>query len=189
MREFTKSMMSYTWAQSLFGVQQLLNLFSSTRGRQQNPVTEGFNGVAGCAKEQMGEALRATFRAGDNIQRAMVDVMFGALTLGSSGCGGRCGDRRDGAAADAGRKEGRGYERQAADAGQQTADTFRQGMNVMGRAADVIGAAVGGAASEWSGGGDRMRYEPTGWGPVPPPDDAAKYAPGRGNAVTPDEVS
>jgi hypothetical protein len=174
MREFTKSMMSYTWAQSLFGVQQVLNIFSSAQPQQEHPVTEGFNSVAGCAGEQMGDAMRATFRAGDNIQRAVVDVMFGALTLGTSGCGSRCGGRQGGAAPDAGRREGQGYGRQAADAGQQTADMFRQGMNVMGRAADVVGATVGGAASDWSRGGDKPRYEPTGWGPVPPPGDTAK---------------
>jgi hypothetical protein len=164
MRELTKSMMSYTWATSLLGVQQMVNLLTPQQGqRQSHPATETFNNVAQCTVEQMGGVMRATFRAGDNIQRGMVDMMFGMMTLGAGG-----GGRRDG---QSGSGAGGGWGRQAASAGQQTAEAFRQGVSAMGQAADVVGQAAGGAATGWGrggGGGGGQQPDPTGWGPVPP---------------------
>jgi hypothetical protein len=172
MREFTKSVMSYAWSQSLFGVQQMLNLFSAARPRQEHPSTEGFNSVAGCATEQMGDAMRATFRAGDNIQRAAVDLMFGVFTLGIFDRGRGGGDGSD-------------YGRQAADIGGRTADAFQQGARAMGQAVDLAGqgARVMGRAGNYvardvgattAGRGspdEGPRQQPTGWGPMPPPRD------------------
>ena len=68
MREFTKSMTSYTWAMSLFGLQQMINIFRPAK------ATESFNRVTKATEEQFGDALKATFRAGDNLQKGFVDV-------------------------------------------------------------------------------------------------------------------
>jgi len=157
MREFTKSMMSYTWAMSVFGVQQMVNLMTPQGGRQNHPATGAFNNVSQCAVEEMGDAMRAAFRVGDNIQRGLVDATFGFMTLGASNRGGGQG--------------GRGYAQQAANAGQQTAEAFRQGMGAMGQAAGAAGQAVGGAASGRGRGGDgpQPAQSQTGWGPMPAP--------------------
>jgi hypothetical protein len=163
MRELMKSMMSYTWASSLFGTQQMLNLLSMQW--QNRAAAERFDKVTHATTEQMSDVARATFRAGDNIQRGMTDMMFGVLTLGAGGCGGRRGGNQ--AAANSNQGGDRGCGQQATGAGQQTTDLFRQGMNVVGQAAGLFGSAMGGAASSWSGRGDRQQREPTGWGPVP----------------------
>jgi hypothetical protein len=120
MREFTKSMMSYTWAMSLFGVQQMANIF------RPSAATESFDNVTEATEDEFGGALKATFRAGDNLQRGLVDLTFSLFTLGMF-------DRR-------------GASRTTSDAGCQTGDAFRRGMRAMGQAADVVGEAVQGAA-------------------------------------------
>jgi len=121
MREFTKSMMSYTWAMSLFGVQQMVNAFRPSK------ATESFDNVTKATREEFGEALRATFRAGDNLQRGLVDMTFSVFTLGMF-------DRR-------------GASGTTSDVGRQSADAFRQGARAMGQTADTIGRAVQGATS------------------------------------------
>jgi hypothetical protein len=182
MREFTKSMMSYTWAVSMFGVQQMVNMLSPRgMGQQNHPATDAFNNAAQCNAEQMGDAMRATFRAGDNIQRGLVDLTFGLMTLGASnrnsGRGGWSGSSSGsgwGGGGNAGQgggnaqQQGGGYTQQASNVGQQTAEAFRQGMGAMGQAAHVAGQAAGAAASGWGGGGgDNSQSGRTGWGPMP----------------------
>ena len=174
MREFTKSVMSYTWAMTAFGVQQTLNLFSVPRRGEQHPATEAFNNVARATSEQMDDAVRAFWRGGDNIQRGLVDLTFGVLTLGAFNPRGR-DDREDRGGRDdrrgrddwRGRVGGRDWARAAADVGQQTAEAVRQGANVMGQAAQAFGAGASSASQQ------------TGWGPVPPPDDPDAWDGGR----------
>src|SRR5207248_2003603 len=121
MREFTKSMMSYTWAMSLFGVQQMANAFRPSK------ATESFDNVTKATRDEFGEALRATFRAGDNLQRGLVDLTFGVFTFGMF-------DRRGASGA-------------TSDVGRQSAEALRQGMRVAGQAADAVGQTVQGATS------------------------------------------
>ena len=123
MREFTKSMMSYTWAMSLFGVQQVVNVFRPSK------AAESFENVTKATREEFGGGLRAAFRAGDNLQRGIVDLTFGVMTLGMFGGRGRSG-------AGAG-----------ADLGRRSADVARQSVNAMGQAIDAVGQTVQGAAS------------------------------------------
>ena len=149
MREFTKSVLSYTWATSVFGVQQMLNLVTPQGSRPRHPATEAFNNVTKETTEELGDALRATYRLGDNLQRGMVDVLFSVATLGLF----------DGA-----RPRGRG-----SNVCDQTTDAFRQGVSALGQAVDVVGQAVG-ATSGWTTcGKGAPQSEQTGWGPVPPP--------------------
>jgi hypothetical protein len=134
MRDFMKSMMSYTWAMSLFGVQQMVNVFRPSK------ATESFDNVTDATREEFGDALRATFRVGDNLQRGIVDLTFSVFSMGMF-------DGRGGGS------------RTASDVGRQSADAFRQGMRAMGQAADAVGQTVG-----WGGGGsgrcdDRDRYD------------------------------
>jgi hypothetical protein len=164
MREFTKSMMSYSWAMTVFGAQQVLNIFSPQGQQQQHPATEAFNHVAQATREEMGDMMKATYRAGDNLQRGMVDLMFSALTFGGVNRGrrdradsdGRARACPDGGAADA-----------SAGAWQQTADVFRQGMHMMSRTAERFGQAMRGSASRQGRSGDANSESTTpGWGPV-----------------------
>ena len=80
MREFTKSMVSFSWAMSMFGVQQMANLLKRPDPNQpRGPATEAFDGVTRATADQLGKTLQETFRAGDKFQRGMVDMMLGAF--------------------------------------------------------------------------------------------------------------
>jgi hypothetical protein len=149
MREFTKSMMSYTWAMSVFGMQQMVNILTPQGQGQEHPATRAFRNVAECTEEEMGGVMRATYRAGDNIQRGLVDVMFGLLTLGAFNPGGGT--------------------RTTSNIGQQSAEAFRQGVNAMGQATETVGRAARATAAGQRGEGDAAQSGSTGWGPVPPP--------------------
>src|SRR5215216_2480572 len=105
MREFTKSMMSYSWAMSLFGVQQMLNVLTPQGRQQTHPATSAFDNVTQAVEEDLNGVIKATFRAGDNIQRGLVDLTFNALTLGMfDPC------RMTRAASDRGRQAAQGFE-------------------------------------------------------------------------------
>ena len=154
MREFTKSMTSYTWAMSLFGLQQMINVFRPGR------ATESFNNVTKVTEDEFGDALKATFRAGDNLQKGLVDLTFGVLTLGMF-------DRRSAGT--------------TSNVAQQTAEGVRESGNVAGQTVDIVGQTVQAASQTvgviaqamtgggWGSGCGSSRSQPTGWGPVPPP--------------------
>jgi hypothetical protein len=160
MREFTKSMTSYTWAMSLFGLQQMLDVFRPSK------ATESFNNVTKATQDQFGDALKATFRAGDNLQRGLVDVTFGVLTLGMFNGGGAQ------ATSDVARQTGEAL-RQGGRAVSQTVDVVTQTMQgATSAAADVAQQSAAWAAppnmttppkQSSSGAGGRQQ----GWGPMP----------------------
>jgi hypothetical protein len=145
-RELTKSMMSYTWAISVFGVQQMVNLIAPGQGGDQNGKTsEALNNVTQATADTFDNTLKAAFRAGDNFQSGMVDLMFGGLLSG--GC------------------EPSRWMRMGADAMKQMTDL---GMRVAqstanaGRgAAQTTGNPAGGGESEGPG------MPRNGWGPMP----------------------
>ena len=111
MREFTKSMTSYTWAVSMFGLQQMVSVFRPGK------ATDSFNNVTKATEGEFDEALKATFRAGDNLQKGLVDMTFGVLTLGMFDRGGARG---------------------TADIARQTGEAFRQGGRVMSQTMDAF---------------------------------------------------
>lgn len=76
MRELARSMASFSWAMSLFGVQQMTNLMSPRR------AVDAFSAVARTAEETLGPGLRSAFRTGDRLQKAMVDLSFSLAGLG-----------------------------------------------------------------------------------------------------------
>ena len=71
MREFTKSILSFSWAMSLFGVQQTANLMSPEK------AAKAFNSVTQATEGEFGDALKATFNAGDRLQRRALDQTLG----------------------------------------------------------------------------------------------------------------
>jgi hypothetical protein len=124
MREFTRSVTSYTWAMSMFGVQQMINVFRPGRG------TDSFNNVTKAAEAEFDDALKATFRAGDNLQRGLVDMTFGVLTLGMFDRGGA---------------------RASCDVARQTGEAFRQGGRLVNETVDAFSRTAQAGASAVTG--------------------------------------
>jgi len=114
MREFTKSMTSYTWAMSMFGLQQMVNVFRPGK------ATDSFNNVTKATEDEFDDAMKAMFRAGDNMQRGLVDMTFGVLTLGMWNGGGRG----------------------TSDVARQTSEAFRQGGRVVSQTVDAMGRTM-----------------------------------------------
>ena len=112
MRDFTKSMTSYTWAMSMFGLQQMVNVFRPGK------ATDSFNNVTKTTEDEFDDAMKAMFRAGDNMQRGLVDMTFGVFTLGIF-------DR------------GRGT-RSTSDVARQTGEMFRQGGRIVSQTMDAV---------------------------------------------------
>lgn len=76
MRELTKSMASFSWAMSMFGVEQMTNLVSPRR------AADAFGAVARCTQGTLGPTLRSAFETGDRLQGAVIDLSFGLVGLG-----------------------------------------------------------------------------------------------------------
>lgn len=74
MREFTKSIFSFSWALSLFGIQQTANLLSPAKAAQ------AFESVTQATEGQINDSLKTTFNAGDRLQRNAVNLFFGFLS-------------------------------------------------------------------------------------------------------------
>ncbi len=82
MREFTKSVISFSWAMSLFGVKQYANLLTPQSPSQPtHKATAAFNSVTYAIEEQLGDTIEKTFKVGDQLQRGTVDLMSRFLTL------------------------------------------------------------------------------------------------------------
>ncbi len=73
MRDFTQSMLRFSWAMSLFGVQQMANLARPSR------LAKALDDVTGAAEGELGPMLRETFRAGDALQQGFLDRTLGTL--------------------------------------------------------------------------------------------------------------
>lgn len=170
MRDLTKSMLSFSWALPLFGMRQMANSLSPDR------ATRSFDAVTEATRRQLGPMTDATYRAGDSLQRAMVDMMFafvdprlldprqwmqwsgdlanrGARAAGEAmpGCDGswRCGEG-------------------AGSAGGQTMSGGAQGW--AGGGSSGSGFSGTGSSSTGSGGGGSssgFASGDSGWGPVP----------------------
>lgn len=98
MRDFIKSTLRFSWAMSLFGVQQFENAFEDST-RQDGKTTAAFDSVTRATEEHLSGSVKDAYRAGDQLQSGMVDAMFGALP------GGR--GARQGSASDAATGSGR----------------------------------------------------------------------------------
>ncbi len=85
MRELTRSLASFSWAMSLFGIAQMTNLVSPRR------AADAFGAVTRTAEGVLGPGLRSTFQTGDQLQRAMVDLSFNMVGLRPSADGGGAG--------------------------------------------------------------------------------------------------
>jgi len=84
MQQLAKSIGSFTWAVSLFGLQQMAGaLRSTTSGKTESQsTTQALDAVTRASLEQCGNSLRETFEMGDKMQRDVVDMMFRVVPLG-----------------------------------------------------------------------------------------------------------
>jgi hypothetical protein len=144
MRELTKSIFSFSWAMSLFGIQQTTNLLSPEK------AAEALDSVTEVTGEQFGDALKTAFRAGDKLQRSALDMANCMVT-----------DR----ALNPNR-----LMRMASDAAKQSAEAVTKG--VQGVTSTVRQAATptspGGETGYPSDNGSASTASPRqGWGPMP----------------------
>jgi hypothetical protein len=97
MRELTRSVASFSWAMSMFGVGQMANLVSPRR------AANALGAVARSAEGALGPGLRSVFQTGDRLQRAAVDLSFSMVGLGpASRCGCAAPERTTGTVASSG---------------------------------------------------------------------------------------
>lgn len=79
MRELAKSVIGYSWAASLFGVQQAFNMLKPPVQGQPHPATKAFSDMSSATIGQLQEPLKSAFNAGVTMQGQVVDVFFGML--------------------------------------------------------------------------------------------------------------
>jgi hypothetical protein len=160
MRELTKSIFSYAWSSSLFGFQQAVTFFTPQGWGQTDHAAESFQNITKVTAEQMGQAVSSTFKAGDEIQRKSMDVMFDLFTPGVVGSGQRQSNSTQAPSSSS-------ANRSASSMGEQTIAAFTQGLQAASQTVGVIVQSLSGVLSAPGCGGSRA--QPTGWGPVPPP--------------------
>ena len=78
LQDMTKSALSLSWALSLLGVKQAINMVQPN----QQP-TNVFGPLAQAAVEQLDESMKDIYRSGEQIQGRMVDMAFTVLKPGS----------------------------------------------------------------------------------------------------------
>jgi hypothetical protein len=80
-RELAKSFNSFSWALSLLGAQQVLNLVRRPLAGTRDASAAGLDSVTRVTEGQLGGILRNAFEAGEQVQRSAVDLAFGVMTL------------------------------------------------------------------------------------------------------------
>src|SRR5438094_679960 len=78
MLNFIKSTLRFSWAMSLFGVQQLENAVEDP-SQQTNKTATAFDAVTLATEEQLSGVVRDAFQAGSRLQSGIMDTIFGAL--------------------------------------------------------------------------------------------------------------
>ena len=78
MKEFTKSLFSYSLAMAFFGLKELDNMMSPSDGRKP-PAIKSLDAVTSATVAQLGETLKDSFRAVDSFQRGAVELMFDVM--------------------------------------------------------------------------------------------------------------
>jgi hypothetical protein len=78
MKEFTKSLFSYSLAMAFFGLKELDNMMSPSTGPKP-PAIKSLDAVTSATVAQLGETLKDSFRAVDSLQRGAVELMFDVM--------------------------------------------------------------------------------------------------------------
>jgi hypothetical protein len=82
MREVAKSMVGFSWAVSLFGFQQMSKLMTQTGAAPETAATE-LDEMTRVVQGHLSEPLAQQFKAGDEWQRRLVDVLFDTASMQS----------------------------------------------------------------------------------------------------------
>lgn len=82
MRELTKSMVGFSWAVGLFGFQQLSRMMTSSADPADATIAQ-LDDVSQAAQRHLTDQFAEQFRAGDQWQRRVVDVLFDAVSKGA----------------------------------------------------------------------------------------------------------
>jgi hypothetical protein len=81
MREIAKSIVGFSWAMSLFGMQQVSRLM--TPSADQSAAATEFDDLSRVVQSHLSESVVQQFKAADEWQRRVVDVVFDAGSLRS----------------------------------------------------------------------------------------------------------
>jgi hypothetical protein len=73
-RDLTKSLFSFSWATMVYGTKQFLGAF------QPRGAAAPSSNVKSTAPQGAGDFFDRTFKAGDTLQRGLVDMMFGSFS-------------------------------------------------------------------------------------------------------------
>lgn len=79
MRELAKSMIRFSWAMSLFGLEQLGKLVEEKKEgdeERSTKVTNSFDSVSGTTQSGFSDRTRRLYDSGDQLQGEMVDAFF-----------------------------------------------------------------------------------------------------------------
>ena len=82
MRELAKSMVGFSWAVGLFGVQQMAKAMG-TAAEPHDVTMAQLDEVARCAQRHLNSQYAQQFEAGDQWQRRLIDVLFDAAAMRS----------------------------------------------------------------------------------------------------------
>jgi len=79
-RDLAKSLMSCSWAMSVFGVQQVLNIIKPAPGGDPcAKAAEAFNDVTNATVNTLDSSMKSAFQAGADLQSGMIDMMLGGM--------------------------------------------------------------------------------------------------------------
>lgn len=188
-RDLTKSAMSFTWALSLLGIKQAVNL--ARPGQQRGG--DLFAPMTQVAEDQLDDSMKGIYRSGNNLQARAVDMAFAWMNPGmwlnpnawlrpfAGGCG-----QQGGAAGPADQSQGSGMAGQAASGFTQAATGIGQAVSqatagltqAVGQATAGLAQAISGIAGQRQAGGGASAGTPggapvsndsaaAGWGPMP----------------------
>lgn len=77
MRDLTKSFMSFSWAMTLFGLDQLRHLVADDdSGERRQRISGDLDAVTVAAKDRLSERNASMFDSGQSLQNDMVDLTF-----------------------------------------------------------------------------------------------------------------
>lgn len=78
MRDLAKALISSSWAVSLLGIKQAASLLAQSDKQQaKQEVSDSFDPVINTVLRQLDSSMQGIFRAGDGLQKGLVDVAFG----------------------------------------------------------------------------------------------------------------
>lgn len=77
MRDLTKSFTSFSWAMTLFGLDQLRHLIADDdSGKRRERIGGDLDAMTSAAKDRLSERNASMFDAGNTLQSDMVDLTF-----------------------------------------------------------------------------------------------------------------